>query len=215
MKKHLIMLLGAFCFLSLTSAYLYSQVAEIESSRARLAKSQKTQFTNVNEHFWGERNAAIGLYKQSQTSFNHKFYVSTTNIEFDQPSKSFQITMKLFTDDLEHALGDPDRNKIKLGSPEEQADADQMIEAYLQKNFHMQVNDKHVEWTYLGKEVEYDLTYCYIETFGVPPINFLTIENTVFFDLFDDQTNLINLRINGMRETVMLNPNDKQTKIKL
>lgn len=150
----------------------------------------------------------------SLTSFNHKFYVSTTNIQFDQPSKSFQITMKLFTDDLENALGDPDRNKLKLGSDEEQGDADQLIANYLEEKFKMRVNDKHVEWSYLGKEVEYDLTYCYLETFGVSKVHFLTIENTVFFELFEDQTNLINLRIDGMGETLHLTRGKSKEKLK-
>jgi len=38
-----------------------SEAADSKSSRARLVKPQNAQFTGVNEHFWGKRNAAIGL----------------------------------------------------------------------------------------------------------------------------------------------------------
>jgi hypothetical protein len=37
--------------------------SELESSSSRLAKFEKCEFTNVNDHFENEYNAEIGLYR--------------------------------------------------------------------------------------------------------------------------------------------------------
>lgn len=59
----------------LTRACPYTQVSELESSSSRLAKFEKCEFTNVNDHFEkepaspaGGHNAEIGLYRQALTS---------------------------------------------------------------------------------------------------------------------------------------------------
>lgn len=42
-------------------------MSELESSSSRLAKFEKCEFTNVNDHFEKEHNAEIGLYRQTLT----------------------------------------------------------------------------------------------------------------------------------------------------
>ena len=38
------------------------------------------------------------------TGFSHKFYVSLVQVQFNPENKALEITMKIFTDDLEYAI---------------------------------------------------------------------------------------------------------------
>src|SRR5215471_13191866 len=39
------------------------------------------------------------------THYSHKIHVSVMNLEFDRPKQTVEIVIRVFTDDLENALG--------------------------------------------------------------------------------------------------------------
>ena len=67
----------------------------------------------------------------------------------------------------------------------------------------MEVNDRERPFALLGKEVEMDVTWCYLEFTGVEAVRSITVRNEVLFEMFDDQSNLVHLYI-GKEETSML-----------
>ena len=52
---------------TLTSASKKTRVCKKKTSSLRLAKRQKAQFTDVNEHFCRKRNEKIGVFLQTLT----------------------------------------------------------------------------------------------------------------------------------------------------
>ncbi|MCH2199393.1 MAG: hypothetical protein MK081_11490 [Flavobacteriales bacterium] len=139
----------------------------------------------------------------SFASAEHKFYHSYTSMRHNPNTNAFEIEMRIFTDDLEKAIGG-DEDPIRLGSDKEIEDADYRIEKYIRDRFHVKSNDQELYWKYWGMEVDYDITWIYLEISNVQPINVLSIENRILFEHFEDQNNEITLEYNGWTKRMHL-----------
>jgi hypothetical protein len=139
----------------------------------------------------------------------HDYHVSITHIDHNPTTQSLEITTKIFTDDLERAItstpAHAERRPLHLGQEKEAPDANQLILNYLQSHLHLTINGKPAMLLWVGKEVELDLTYCYLEVKGVSHVKELTVENTVLTTLFHDQSNLIHARVGATRKSLNLN----------
>lgn len=131
----------------------------------------------------------------------HDFHSSITQIDYDQESKSLQVTIRLFSDDLSAALVKAGAPEMELGTASEPPEANEYIESYLQERLKLTVNGKLVSFFYLGKEAQLDATWCYVEVEKVGNVRKLEITNTLLLDDFDDQTNLVNLNIKGQKKS--------------
>ena len=110
----------------------------------------------------------------------HKFYVSLCQIDHNPVSRSLEITMKIFTDDLEYAItGSP--TFYGLGTEMEPPEADSLLFRYIVRNFQVKVDDKLCRPVFIGKEVELDVTWCYIEVAGVQDFRSIEITNKMLY----------------------------------
>ena len=112
-----------------------------------------------------------------------------------------QTTLRVFTDDLEdalrnhHALGR--ETKIWLGDQQEWAGADSAIVRWLNTNLSLSLGDTALSWTWIGKVVELDISYLYLESAPIQGQGATwTITNRIFFNEFSDQVNEVH--IHGM-----------------
>jgi len=65
-------------------------------------------------------------------------------------------------------------------------------------------------FAFLGKEYEDDIALCYMEISDIKSINSVEITNSVLFELFDEQQNIIRTKINSKKKSFILIPeNDK------
>lgn len=140
----------------------------------------------------------------------HKYYISLTQIDYKAQEKNLQITMRLFTDDVEKTLNANFKKDFKLDTPQELATTNQLITYYLNNHFKVIVNGKPLNIKFLGKEYENDLVYFYIEINDVATIKSIEIENTILMDEFEEQQNIIKLNIGKVLKTMILvRSNDK------
>ena len=131
----------------------------------------------------------------------HEFHLSLTEIRHNSESKSLEVSIKLFTDDLLVALEQAGAPKMELGTENEPPEANELIESYLKAHFKLTVNGKPTDFNYLGKEAELDATWCFLEVNDVKKVQTIEVQNTVLLEAFDDQTNMINLNINGRKKS--------------
>lgn len=131
----------------------------------------------------------------------HKFHFSFTEINQNQQMNSLEITIRIFTDDLENILKSEEDPYIRLGDERESPNANHLIENYLNEHFHLLINGQASQLRFLGKEVDYDITFCYLELPQVPPTNSMTIKNTILFESFEDQLNRVRVEFNGWSRT--------------
>jgi hypothetical protein len=124
-------------------------------------------------------------------------------MRWNATADSYEITVRVFTDDFAKALS------RESGVELNKEDSEKAIEKYFKKHFAF-VKGKEVRFaTYIGKEIETDATWLYFELNDAKELAEYQLLNSIFLELFDDQSNLLNI-INGeKRHTLIFNQNKK------
>lgn len=133
----------------------------------------------------------------------HDFHVSITEIDYQD--QELQCTMRVFSDDLEMRLEEDSGLHLDLGEEHEHALTDSLIANYLQNSFRIELKGKNLDLEYLGKEVDYEMTYLYFYFKCKRAPEELSLSNRVFFDSFEDQSNIVNVRLDGELRSAFLN----------
>ncbi len=144
-----------------------------------------------------EVEQALGLEE------DHKFYYSRTTMRPSRQGYALEIEMRIFTDDLELAI-DRENELTRLGTLVESNDANFRIEDYIRSNFGIYINDQFTDYRFFGKEVDFDITYCYMEASIPHDIYTFEVQNTILMEFFPSQVNEIDVRLNGTRKRLML-----------
>jgi len=140
----------------------------------------------------------------------HKYYVSVTQIEYVKKQQSVQIISRIFLDDFEDVLQSRYDEKLFLGPQMETESANFYIERYLKTKMIIKINGEEKTLNYIGKQYENDIVVCYLEIEGVKNIDTFEIENTVLFDLYAEQQNIIRTKINSKNKSfILIKENDK------
>ena len=140
----------------------------------------------------------------------HKEYYSLTKIDYNKEEKALQITMRLFTNDMEYTLNKLFEKSLELGTTKEIDDANKLLEIYLNQKFSIHINEKSTSYKFIGKEFEKDLMYVYLESNTIENISHISIQNAILTESFPEQENIIKLNINSQRKSLILTKeNDK------
>jgi len=142
----------------------------------------------------------------------HKFYVSKTIIEYNARTQLFEITTKIFTDDLDKSLSHFAGKEIRVGTPHEDANANAYLEEYMRQHFMLEIDGVKTDWRWVGKEAENDLTFCYMEIYRSPDFNSLKLHNDLLVSEFPEQQNIVDLSLSGSTQTLVFFK-DKLTQI--
>ena len=128
----------------------------------------------------------------------HDYYVSICTIRHNPETATLDITWRMTTHDIEHTLlpesGDRD---LKLGTEKELPEADSLLAGYLLRHLKLSMDGQPLQAKYLGKEVEHDDLFCYLQVEGIPTLSALTVHATLLQDLFDEQENVVHLESGG------------------
>jgi hypothetical protein len=143
----------------------------------------------------------------------HPFYISVCQIDHNPDQSALEITFKIFTDDLEQALEAQGTGALRLGTPEESREADQCIRRYLENHVDIAVNGKPATLNYLGKEIEADVVWLYVESKDIPDVRIITMTSTLLLDMIEEQTNLVHIKVKEQRRSMILNRNHVQDTI--
>ena len=127
-------------------------------------------------------------------------------MNYSEKDRAFQITTRIFTDDLEAVLLERYGIKTELATEKEAPLADELIEKYLKTKLVVTINGSAVPYTYLGKEYDTDITIGYLE---IPDIDLASlkqvqIQNEVLTDLFEEQQNIVHLKIGDKKKSFIL-----------
>lgn len=152
------------------------------------------------------------------TADMHEFHLSKSTINYDTESQSIQITMHLFIDDLEDALAAREVPKLYIGTEKEDSTANSFIGQYIADQFTLQVGKKALEQYFLGKELSEDLAaiWCYIEISDIDMNDDLQFQNDILMEIFDDQKNVMEFRIDKKRhKDFLLKKSDSKASVDL
>ncbi|WP_214983571.1 DUF6702 family protein [Tenacibaculum dicentrarchi] len=134
----------------------------------------------------------------------HKYYISLTEISYQEETKSVQMIMNVFMDDIETAINKDYNVDLQLTSNNELKNVDSLFVNYLTKNFKIKINKKQVTYNFIGKEYDGDIVYFYLETEHITSINTIEIENNMLVKYFPEQQNLIKASVKKERKSLFL-----------
>lgn len=134
----------------------------------------------------------------------HKYYVSLCEIEYIEEKKSVQIILGLFIDDLELTLNKIHNTQLNLATEEEFEKVDSLYISYLQKHLQLKINNSNKQFTFIGKEYNSDIVHFYLEVNNIAALNLFEVKNTCLFKDFEDQKNIVKLKIDTYHKTFYL-----------
>ncbi len=135
----------------------------------------------------------------------HEEYYSLTNIQYKENEKSLQITMKLFTNDLEFALYQYYDKHLELGTDRERKEANAFLEKYVKSKFNLSINGKLLQYQWVGKEFEKDQVYIYLELKDIDKFKKIQIQNSILIETFPTQENIIKVKAFNTYKSLVLN----------
>ncbi|MBZ9728859.1 hypothetical protein LB467_04105 [Salegentibacter sp. JZCK2] len=134
----------------------------------------------------------------------HEFYLSVTEIEYNNEEQSLQIITRVFIDDFQNVLNERYDADIQLSQEEEKGAVTDNISKYLTQKLRLNANDQDLQLNYLGKEYDADQLVLYIEVENVASFNQIEVTNEILTDLFDDQKNVVHVKVNGKTKSLLL-----------
>ncbi|MBX7221873.1 MAG: hypothetical protein K1Y36_18110 [Blastocatellia bacterium] len=142
----------------------------------------------------------------SATVSAHKFHASFTQMEFNRQEKSVEIAIRLFSDDFTEILSRRAGKHISLDVSKE---AEKAAFAYVSEKLEIK-NRQGVSLkpVWVGMEPQVDTTWVYLEIPLADGFSGATIRNQLFFDLFEDQTNVIGFKESTKKADLIFSPGD-------
>lgn len=149
-------------------------------------------------------------------SFNvHKFYVSVSQVDFNQEKKRLEITNRIFIDDFSASLNASISNKIELEDMKINAESVKILENYINKNLQFTLNKKIKELQIKSFEIEGDVFVIYSIIANISNIQTIEIENKLLFDLVPSQQHIVHLNINNTKKSLLMDFNSRKSLLKI
>lgn len=121
----------------------------------------------------------------------------------DQESK-IQVTVKVFTNDLEDALKRLGQPSADLLHPKNKKELEIWLETYLTKRLNVKVNGKMLGLKVLGYENEEESSWIYLESLSTESPKRMEIRNEILYDFLKEQMNIINVDKGGKIHSIKL-----------
>lgn len=145
----------------------------------------------------------------------HKYYLSLCEIEYVENQQSIQIILGFFIDDLEVVLNKEHHLKLNLATDNEAKDTDAYYESYLNSHFKVIVNNELSTYHYIGKAYDDDIVRFYLEIQNIEQLKSLEVFNNCLTKEFEDQQNIIKIKVNKLQKTFYLNKNNANCLLKI
>ena len=134
----------------------------------------------------------------------HKYYLSLTQVEFKKETKSIQIIINVFMDDIETALNRNNNIDLQLTTKKELKNNDVYFEKYLRSKLQFKIDTIAKDFKYIGKEYDGDLVYFYLEIENIIEVSAIEISNKILLYHFPKQQNLIKSKVGKKNKSVLL-----------
>ena len=124
-------------------------------------------------------------------SKNHPFHTSVTEIVFNEKEQLWEVSIRLFQDDLEAGLSAFQGKKFQFQAG---VDVDELLTKYIKTHVGFQVNLKlQTPYRYIGFEPQKDVIWVYLEIPTQQQFTGAYFQNSLLVDVFPDQTNLLHV----------------------
>jgi hypothetical protein len=139
-------------------------------------------------------------------SEEHKFYLSVSEVNFNEEKAAFEIIGRYFIDDMQEVLQMRYDKALSLDPEQLSPNVDFYLERYFAQKFEIRLNAQKQNLNYVGKTFKGDQIVILLQSEAVDDLSGkpLEIENKVLMELFDEQKNLVHLRMSNLKKSAVL-----------
>lgn len=134
----------------------------------------------------------------------HPFFVSVIEINHNATDKSVEMSIKIFTDDLEGALRKVGNTKVDLLIPTNKAVNDKLITDYIRQKMMVTIDGKATKLEFVGYEVKKESVWLYFEIDNIATLKKVDINCNLLYDFEQKQINIFHVKANGKEESYKL-----------
>jgi len=142
----------------------------------------------------------------------HPFFLSVTDMKYNEKNKAMEIACKMFTNDLEDALKRTTKKSVDLINSKDKAETQKLIFDYITKRLSVSVNGKTKTLKCIGYEKEDDVIWTYMEIEKCEKPKQLIIQNSLLYDFLKEQINLVSFEIDGNKRSSKVSNPEKEIK---
>jgi len=128
-----------------------------------------------------------------------------TEIIYNEKETTLQISVRIFTDDLEKELSKDCKCKVDLLDAQKHTAMEPILFKYLQSVLKILPNNKAANFQYIGFEIEEESIWTYLEIKNQNVPKNLTVENKILHKTQAKQNNLVRFKKSGFDKTIQLN----------
>ena len=153
-----------------------------------------------------------GMLFQANNLEVHPFHTSLTELHFNSRSNSWELSIRLFTDDFEKGLSEFHKKNLNLDNNNE---GDTFIPPYIAKHFGFIESGKLKHpFQYLGYDVQTDVTWVYAEWNYSQDLLGKKLENSLLMEEFDNQINIVQKEFKENKSSYIFKKSSKLTTLK-
>jgi len=134
----------------------------------------------------------------------HEFYISLSEVRYNLESECYELSLRIFPDDMDRVLEVHNGIRTQLVTELEHALADSLLADYLLNVFLLVSNGDRVKLTYLGKEAEADVMWCYMESEALDEPSRIGVDNALLCEVFEDQVNVVQVYVGKWNRGLLL-----------
>ena len=153
-------------------------------------------------------SSLLVFFCYSFSDIKHPFYISVIDIKHNVKEQKLNISVKLFTNDIEDALNKTTHKLIDLLNPSNKSDMEHELFIYIQKHLSISVNQKNTTLNFIGYEREDEAIWIYLESSLVHKPKVIDIKTKLLYDFLPLESNIIHCEINGISKSSKVNNPD-------
>lgn len=134
----------------------------------------------------------------------HPFYVSVIDINHNTKDSTVEVSVRIFTPDLEQTLQKYSGAKVDIANPNDKALLDKQISNYINQKIQLKINGQPVTMNYLGHEIQMESVWVYTEVPKITALKKLDVNCNLLYDYKDQQSNIFHVKANGTEKSFKL-----------
>lgn len=137
-------------------------------------------------------------------SIVHPFFVSVIDIDHNTKESTVEISIRIFTEDLEKTLQKYSSTNIDLYQPNNKVLNGKELTNYIGKNLQLKINGQSVTAKYIGYEIIKESTWTYFEVENIKEIKKIDISCSLLYDFEKSQANIFHVKNKGKEKSYKL-----------
>lgn len=149
-------------------------------------------------------NSMVQWLSMAFIALLHPFYVSVIDINHNTKEGSVEVSIRVFTPDLEQTLQKYSSSKIDIANPKDKVLLDKQISSYISQKIQLKINGKPATLNYIGHEIQMESVWIYAEIPKITQLKKLDINCNLLYDYKDLQSNIFHVKSNGIEKSYKL-----------